>query len=103
MFRGSVKGTGYTLHSPVSPSFPIPCVTVCHHILTGLYYRCGSPEKSKTGTILEPLSLEKMWPPRRVWEPHFSRQLGQKPSIKKVKYFCLIRMLLISVHPTAVG
>jgi hypothetical protein len=37
MFRGSVKGTGYTLHSPVSPSLPLPCVTVCHHISTGLY------------------------------------------------------------------
>ena len=37
MFRGSVKGTGYPLHSPVSPSFPHPCVTVCHHISTGLY------------------------------------------------------------------
>jgi len=32
MFRGSVKGIGYQLHSPVSPSFPLPCVTVCHHI-----------------------------------------------------------------------
>jgi hypothetical protein len=38
MFRGSVKGTGYSLHSPVSPSFPLPCVPVCHHISTGLYY-----------------------------------------------------------------
>ena len=37
MFRGSVKGTGYPLHSPVSPSLPLPCVTVCHHISTGLY------------------------------------------------------------------
>ena len=37
MFRDSVKGTGYPLHSPVSPSFPLPCVTVCHHISTGLY------------------------------------------------------------------
>ena len=27
-FRGSVKGTGYPLHSPVSPSLPHPCVTV---------------------------------------------------------------------------
>ena len=35
MFRGSVKGTGYPLHSPVSPSPPLPCVTVCHHISTG--------------------------------------------------------------------
>ena len=32
-----VKGTGYPLHSPVSPSLPLPCVTVCHHISTGLY------------------------------------------------------------------
>ena len=36
MFRGSVKGTGYPLHSAVSPSFPLPCFTVCHHISTGL-------------------------------------------------------------------
>jgi len=35
MFRGSVKSTGYLLHSPVSPSLPLPCVTVCHHISTG--------------------------------------------------------------------
>ena len=37
MFRGSVKGTGYTLHSPVSHSLPLLCVTVCHHISAGLY------------------------------------------------------------------
>ena len=30
-------GTGYPLYSPVSPSLPLPCVTVCHHISTGLY------------------------------------------------------------------
>ena len=41
MFRGSVKSTGYPLHSPVSPSLPLPCVTVCHHISTGLF-RCPS-------------------------------------------------------------
>ena len=47
MFRGSVKSTGYPLHSPVSPSLPLPCVTVCHHISTGLYFydtvRCVIP------------------------------------------------------------
>ena len=32
LFRGSVKNTGYPLHSPVSPSLPLPCVTLCHHI-----------------------------------------------------------------------
>jgi hypothetical protein len=37
MFRGSVKGTGYPLHLPVFPSLPLPWVTVCHHISTGLY------------------------------------------------------------------
>jgi hypothetical protein len=37
MFRGSVESTGYPLHSPVSPSLPLPCVTVCHHVSTGLY------------------------------------------------------------------
>jgi len=36
-FRGSVKSTGYPLHSPVSPSLPLPCVTVCRHISTGVY------------------------------------------------------------------
>jgi hypothetical protein len=38
MLRGSVKGTGYPIHSHVSPSLPLPCVTVCHHISTGLYW-----------------------------------------------------------------
>jgi hypothetical protein len=41
MFRGSVKSTGYSFHSPVSPSLPLLCVTVRHHISTGLYLRCG--------------------------------------------------------------
>jgi len=36
-FRGSVKSTGYPLHSPVSLSLPLPCVTVCHHISTEVY------------------------------------------------------------------
>ena len=36
-FRGSAKGTGYPLH-PVSPTLPLPCVIVCHHISTGLYH-----------------------------------------------------------------
>jgi hypothetical protein len=36
MFRGSVKSTGYPLLSPVSPPLPLPCVTVCRHISTGV-------------------------------------------------------------------
>jgi len=42
MLRGSVNGTGYPLHPPVSRSLPLPCVTVCHHISTGLYKFCTS-------------------------------------------------------------
>ena len=37
MFRRSVKSTGYLPHSPVSPSIPVQCVTVCHHISTEVY------------------------------------------------------------------
>jgi len=37
MFRGSVKSTDYPPYSQVSPSLPLPCVTVSHHISTGLY------------------------------------------------------------------
>jgi len=37
MLRGSVKGTGYPLHSPFSSSLQIPCVTVCYHISTGVW------------------------------------------------------------------
>ena len=47
MFRGSVKGTGYPLHSPVSPSLPLPCVTVCHHISAGVYHADRNTEISK--------------------------------------------------------
>ena len=37
MFRGSVKSTGNPLHSPVSSSLPLQCVTACHNISSGLY------------------------------------------------------------------
>ena len=43
MFRGSVKSTGYPLHSPVSPSLPLPCVTVCHQVSNALYLRQADP------------------------------------------------------------
>jgi len=47
MFRCSVKGTGYLLLLPVSPSLPLPCVTVCHHISTGLYRQNGLLQEGK--------------------------------------------------------
>jgi hypothetical protein len=42
IFRGSVKGTGYPLHSPVSTSLSLSCVTVCYHISTGIYLLSSS-------------------------------------------------------------
>jgi len=51
MFRGSVKGTGYPLHSPISPSISLPCVTVCHHISTGLYQISSSGPYSQTTSV----------------------------------------------------
>ena len=34
------KTTGYPLHSHVSSSLPLPCVTVCHQVSTELYQMC---------------------------------------------------------------
>ena len=53
MFRGSVKGTGHPLQSPVSPSLPLPCVTVCPHISTGVYkvLRLGGGAISKETSL----------------------------------------------------
>ena len=48
MFRCSGKSTGYPLRSPVSPSLPLPCVTVCHHISVGLYHRFKQPVPRST-------------------------------------------------------
>jgi hypothetical protein len=45
MFRGSVKSTGYPLHSPVSPSLPFSCV-VCHHVSAGVYNQALGSERS---------------------------------------------------------
>jgi hypothetical protein len=39
MFRGSAKSTGYPLRLPVSPSLPLPCVTVCHQVSNAWYLR----------------------------------------------------------------
>jgi len=51
MFQGSVKGTGYPLHSPVSPSLPLPCVTVCHYISTGLYHQLITFKRSNSQNL----------------------------------------------------
>jgi hypothetical protein len=73
MFRGSVKSTGYPLHSPVSPSLPLPFVTVCHRISTGLYlwvqtvgrtecYRTEAPDHEKYSPIIT-MQVQLPWRP----------------------------------------
>jgi len=52
-FRGRVKSTGYPLHSPVSPSLPLPCVTVCHHISTGVYITVSELSEQLNLTVVE--------------------------------------------------
>ena len=63
MFRGCVKSTGYPLHSPVSPSLPLPYVTVCHHISTGVYSSVLNKPKGKLSwkkaTVSLPISVQK--------------------------------------------
>jgi len=54
MYRGSVKSTGYPLHSPVSPSLPLPCVAVCHHVSTGLYFQMSGSGKGKLASMNKP-------------------------------------------------
>jgi hypothetical protein len=51
MFRGSVKSTGYPLHSSVSPSLPFPCVTVCYHFSTRLYTHEPCHAKKTAGSV----------------------------------------------------
>jgi len=62
MFRGSVKSTGYPLHSPVSASLPLQCVTVCHHISTGIYLL--KKNCTQSGTLLP--VCQNAWP-QKSW------------------------------------
>ena len=57
IFRGSVKGTGYPLQSPVSPSLTLPCVTVCHRFSTGVYHHKTNTVKDEKGNALADLTV----------------------------------------------
>jgi len=60
-FRGSGKSTGYPLHSPVSPSLPLPCVTVCHHVSNAVYYTPFAALGTFFETLDVPLTLYTLW------------------------------------------
>jgi len=82
MFRGSVKGTVYPFHSPVSPSLPLACVTVRHHISTGLYPLFRNVPLSKGGrcvglTTLPPSCADCL----EIWEPQSPGTLRACPGL----------------------
>ena len=56
VFRGSVKSTGYPLHSPVSPSLPLLWVTVCHQVSTGLYQLSQQISRNSQGNLFNKVS-----------------------------------------------
>ena len=59
------KTTGYPFHSHVSPSLPLPCVTVCHQVSTELYLLtrvCGNDTQDPKVTAL--LTASKLYYPR---------------------------------------
>jgi hypothetical protein len=51
MIGASVKSTGCPLHSSVSPSLPLLCVTVCHHISTALYKYLSSAKSTRGSCV----------------------------------------------------
>ena len=57
--RSEVKWncTGYPLHSPVSLSLPLPCITVCHQVPNELYFLYGDKmvASSRTAKLKEQL------------------------------------------------
>ena len=71
MFLGSVKGTGYPLHSPVSSSLPLPCVTVRYHISTGL---CEYLDRARSQTAIFRKSSPICYhcTDRAIWAPHIN-------------------------------
>jgi hypothetical protein len=59
VFCSHVTLTGYPLHSLVFPSLPLSCITVCHHISTGLYllmtkHDCCQPDGVYSLKLLPP-------------------------------------------------
>jgi len=78
MFRSSVKGTSYPLHSPVSSSLPLPHVTVCRHVSIGLYqssrlkqsrdYKClCGTDRLSWNTITTPCNIPEKRRPHAFW------------------------------------
>ena len=69
MFRGSVKVTGYPLHSPVSPSLPLPCVNVSSHFNRSLHTwstHIHISHSERTQFCVASVSMQKISPGTKV-------------------------------------
>ena len=96
IFRGSVICTGYTLRPPASPSLPIPCVTVCHHISTGVYYFFA-----KCGTHIHLLDKDNRF--RSYWHLaaatwHISHPAHLKQNFEEFPIYCSTCEFLSTMH-----
>ena len=69
--RSEVKwnSTGYLLHSPVSPSLHLPCVTVCHQVPNELYQQHATQRINTALATNTP--LERWWVYTRHWTVHY--------------------------------
>jgi hypothetical protein len=102
MFRGSVNGNGYSLHSPGYPSLPLPCVTVCHHVSIGLYLLCGKCGRCVGLTTLPPsytdcleiLEISTSWGPKGLSRP-----------VQRLLYpfFCVLCMYIDGLVPQQIS
>ena len=89
MFRGSVKSTGYPLHSPVSTSLPLQCATVCHHIST-VVYKGTLPNEAKTA--VDPITSHK-----KAHTVHKQTVCAGQHHVSRKAYVALLRFLVASV------
>ena len=92
-----MKCTGYPLHSPVSPSLPLPCVTVCYHVSTGLYNKVNHIfYQSHSVVINSATSVHKM---NTVWECHTIRSRSSLKRTQRFKCTYCCRPVLIVFRP----
>jgi len=68
------KAAGYPLHSHLSPSLPLPCVTVCHQVPNALYAHqtmaLSSGEKDK---LTSDFQTRQWWCYRYEWAKEWMR------------------------------
>ena len=103
IFRGSVKSTGYTLYSPVSPSLAVPFVTVCHDVSTGLYLFIMADHMYRESLVTMPGHIPTaQW---TKWSPEYIEQAVTKRSKGVVLQtgvgLCVIRYMIYLL--TAIG